>query len=161
MTSRWDPFSELYRLQNQMLARYGDAERRAFTPAVDIFETQEAIVVKAELPGLKAEDVSIDMHDRRLTLSGESKFEGGGGDDGYQRIERSYGSFSRSFALPETVDLEHVDAEMKDGVLTVRLPKRAETQPRKIAVRSASGQPNERAAKPSGEKKPQPALSHA
>jgi HSP20 family protein len=141
MLNRWDPFAEIARLQDQVsrwAAAPGETNYASFTPPVDIYEEKDAIFVKAELPGIQPEEVHIEVENKTLTLRGERKLERKETKDGYHRIERQYGSFTRSFVLPETVDSEHVEAEMNDGVLTVRLPKRAQAQPRRIEVRSGS-----------------------
>jgi HSP20 family protein len=139
MLTRWDPFTEMSRLQDELL-RTGFSPRAAtngaratFAPAVDVFEDAEAIFVKAELPGLRLEDVTVGVESDVLTLSGERKSER---DEGHTLRERWYGAFSRSFKLPRTIDVERIEATLKDGVLTVRLPKRESVKPRKIEVRS-------------------------
>ncbi|HKQ70079.1 MAG TPA: Hsp20/alpha crystallin family protein [Polyangiaceae bacterium] len=135
--SRWDPLSEIGRIQDQF-ARWVGRESpfaSAFVPAVDIYEDKDAIVVRAEVPGVEAGDVSINVEGNVLTISGERKLEEEDKRDGYQRIERLYGTFSRSFALPNTVDADNVDATMADGVLRVRIPKRATPEPRRIEVK--------------------------
>ena len=121
MLTHWDPFAELSRLQDRL--RYVPAREPAFRPAVDIFEDAESITLAAEVPGMKPDDIKVHVENGVLTLSGERKLEKEEKKDDYHRIERSYGSFSRSFVLPETVDADHVLAEAKDGVLRLRLPK--------------------------------------
>lgn len=135
MLTRFDPFAELNRFQQQVARQY-DTATQTFSPAVDIFEDKEAIQVRAELPGVKNEDVKIDVENNVLTLRGERKLDNEDKRDGYHRVERWYGAFTRQFMLPRTVDAEHIDAQLKDGVLTVRLPKKAEVKPRAIAVKS-------------------------
>lgn len=135
MLAHWDPFTELNRLGNQ-LARGTEPRRGAFAPMVDILEKEDAILVKAELPGVKPEDVHVHVENNVLTLSGERKLEHEEDKDGYHRVERWYGAFQRSFALPRSVDPEAIEANLDAGVLSVRLPKRAEVQPRRIAVKS-------------------------
>ena len=140
MIGRFDPFAELSRLQDEM-ARVGHATRQdrrefQFQPVVDIFEAKDAIVVKAELPGVKAEDVNIHVEKNLLTISGERRLENEENRDGYHRIESAYGAFSRSFALPNHVQSEGIDASLDNGILTLRMPKRAEAQPRKIQVKN-------------------------
>jgi HSP20 family protein len=146
--NRWDPFTEIARLQDEMSRHFATGDRRAasFAPAVDIFEDKDAIFVKAELPGLKAEEVDIHVENDVLTISGERKLEKKDESAGYHRIERTYGSFTRSFSLPKNVAADQVEAEMTDGVLTVKLPKKAEAQPKKIAVK-AGGSMNVKAGK--------------
>jgi HSP20 family protein len=136
--SRWDPFGEIQRLTEQMLRSWGGegSAARTFSPAIDIYEEKDAIFVKAELPGVKPQDVRIDVQNNVLNISGERKLERDDKREGYHRIESSYGSFTRSFALPESVDPHMVEAEMSEGVLTVKLAKRAEVSPRRIEVKS-------------------------
>lgn len=133
--SRWDPFSEISRLQGDLNRLWGES-RAGLSPAVDIFEEDGTIVMKAEVPGMKAEDIQVNVENGILTLSGERKLENEDKRDGYHRIERSYGSFSRSFALPKTVDGEAIDANLDAGVLTLRLPKQEAAQPKRIEVRN-------------------------
>ena len=137
MLRRFDPFTEVRRLQDEMEGWLGyQGKGFAFTPAVDIFEDKESISVRAELAGVKADDVHLSVENNVLTLRGERKLERAENKDGYHRIERAYGQFSRSFALPQLVDSEKIHAEMKDGVLTVRLPKKGEAQPRRVEVKT-------------------------
>lgn len=135
MLSRWDPFSEISRLQGDLNRLWGES-RAGFQPAVDIFEEEGAIVMKAEVPGMKAEDLHVNVENGVLTLSGERKLENEEQREGYHRIERSYGSFTRSFVLPKTVDGESIDASLDGGLLTLRLPKREAAQPRRIEVKN-------------------------
>lgn len=111
------------------------ASEQPWSPAVDIQETENAIVVKADLPEVNEKELDIQIENGTLSLKGERKFEKGEtGKGGYHRIERSYGSFSRYFSLPETVDAEKVQAEYKNGTLTVTLPKKEAAKPRSIKV---------------------------
>lgn len=128
--------------------REGTSLRSGFAPAVDIFEEKDAIFVKAELPGIKADDIHINVENDVLTLHGERKLEREDTRDGYHRIERSYGTFTRSFALPKTVDADRVEAEMADGVLTLRIPKKAAAEPRRVSVKTANNGDLRQAAKP-------------
>ncbi len=105
------------------------------TPAVDIAEQEHAYVVKAELPGVSKDDVKITVESNILTIHGEKKQEETVKGDNYQRVERSYGSFQRSFKLPETVKTDMIDAIYKDGILTVTLPKAEEAKPKQIEVK--------------------------
>jgi HSP20 family protein len=135
--SRWDPFGEMQRLTDQMFRAFGgDVERRTFAPAVDIYEDDTSISLKAELPGVKPEDVNISVENNVLTMSGERKLERSEEREGYHRLERSYGSFTRSFALPESVNADDVEADLSDGVLTLRIPKRAQVAAKRIEVKS-------------------------
>ncbi len=136
--NRWDPFTEIARLQDEMSRQFLTPDRRAagFVPLVDINEDRDAIYVKAELPGVKPDQVQLHVENNILTLTGERKFEKEDNREGYHRIERSYGSFTRSFALPNNVAGDQVTADMTDGVLTVKIPKKAEAQPKRIEVRA-------------------------
>jgi HSP20 family protein len=110
-----------------------------WVPAVDIYETQkDGLVLKAELPDMKREDISVVVENSTLTLKGERKFDGEARKEQFHRVERAYGSFSRSFRLPQTVDAAKIAAEYKNGVLTVTLPVRAESRPRTINVEVAA-----------------------
>lgn len=144
--ARFDPFRDLAVLQDRVNRLFGDAygtrEEGVFSnwvPAVDIFENdKKELVLKAELPDVKKEDVSVTVENNTLTLSGERKLDSEVKKENYHRIERAYGSFSRSFSLPATVDTGKIGAEFKNGVLTVRLPFREEAKPRSIAVEVGS-----------------------
>ena len=137
---RWDPVGELAsmevdRLHNMFSNFYGEGLSRNWVPPVDIYETeQHEIVIKAELPGMKREDLDITFENSVLTLKGERKIEHEITRDRFQRMERFKGSFSRSFTLPPTIDAANISASYKDGVLTVRLPQREESKPKQIAV---------------------------
>jgi HSP20 family protein len=140
---RNDPFRDLFSLQDQLFRTFGDAYRgreaeeavsATWSPLVDVYEDADGITLKAELPEIDAKDVEIQVEGNSLTLKGERKLENEEKRDGYHRIERTYGAFSRTFTLPNTVDVEQITAESKDGVLRVFLPKKAETKPRQIKV---------------------------
>ncbi len=133
MLVRWDPFEEMNRLHDHFLSGRGLATQ-AFKVAVDIREEDDAFYVDAEVPGLRAEDVNVDVEKNVLTLSGERKIEKEEVEGTYRRVERQYGSFTRSFTLPETVDADNISADLKDGVLALRLPKKEAPTPRNIAV---------------------------
>ncbi len=110
-----------------------------WVPAVDIYETEkDGLVLKAELPDMKREDISVTVENNTLTLKGERKFDDEARKEQFHRVERAYGSFSRSFRLPQTVDATRIAAEYKNGVLTVTLPVRAESRPRTITVEVAA-----------------------
>jgi HSP20 family protein len=138
MLTRWDPFADFARLSKEVFDpephRNGTAR---FVPAVDVSEEKDAFLVRAELPGLKPEDVKIDLDKNVLTLSGERKLEKKDEKDGWRRVERQYGSFARSFVLPETVQNEGIEATMADGILTVKIPKQPKSQPRKIEIKAS------------------------
>jgi HSP20 family protein len=108
--------------------------RGSWNPAVDIYENQDTIVLEADLPGLKSGDFELSIENFTLTLKGERKFEKKSDGDNYHRVERSYGSFTRTFTLPSTINVEGVQAEFKEGVLRVSLPKREEVRPRQIEI---------------------------
>jgi HSP20 family protein len=140
---RWDPFRELVAMQER-LNRFFDEARRSdddvmtqgdWIPAVDIFQTdQHEVVLKAELPGLKREDIDVQVENNTLTIKGERRQEKSVAKEHYHRVERCYGTFSRSFSLPNTIDSEKVRAEYRNGVLSVTLPLREEAKPRQIQV---------------------------
>lgn len=140
--ARFDPFRDLAVLQDRVNRLFGDAYGAReegvlsnWVPAVDIFENdRKELVLKAELPDVKKEDVSVTVENNTLTLSGERKFDSEVKKEHYHRIERAYGNFSRSFSLPATVDTGKIGAEFKNGVLIVRLPFREEAKPRSINV---------------------------
>ncbi|MDO9211934.1 MAG: Hsp20/alpha crystallin family protein [Deltaproteobacteria bacterium] len=142
---RWDPFREMSALQERMNRLFSDVRAQApvrgeeivqgaWIPAVDIFETNEAIVLKAELPGITAQDISVEVKDNTLTLKGEKKFEKEVKEENYHRVERSYGSFQRAFTLPGTIHQEKVKAKFKDGILEITLPKVEEAKPKQVKV---------------------------
>lgn len=146
---RWnDPFREFAQLQNRVNRAFSDAYGHndeglttsgTWMPPVDIYQNGEhEIVLKAELPDLKREDIDISVDNGTLTIKGEKKLSNEVKEEHYHRIERQYGSFSRSFSLPQTVDSAKVGAEYKNGVLTVRLPLREEAKPRQIKVEVAA-----------------------
>ena len=133
MLVRWDPFEEMSRLQDHFFSGRG-LSKQAFRVAVDIREENDAFYVDAEVPGLSAEDVKVDVEKNVLTLSGERKVEKEEKEGTFRRVERHYGSFSRSFSLPETVDTDGISADLKDGVLELRLPKKQAPTPKQISV---------------------------
>jgi HSP20 family protein len=114
---------------------------RPWSPSVDILETEDALTVRADLPGVKIEDIDIRVENQTLTISGSRKFEKDETVKGYHRIERSYGEFVRSFAVPSTVDTDKVAADYKNGVLTVTMPRKESARPRqvKVTVQNADG----------------------
>ena len=137
---RWDPIRELASMEidrlNDMFSNfYGEGLTRGWVPPVDIYETeQHEIVIKAELPDMKREDIGVTFENNVLTLTGERKSAPEISRDRFQRVERFHGTFSRSFTLPATVDAGSISASYKDGVLTVRLPQREEARPKQITV---------------------------
>jgi HSP20 family protein len=144
---RWEPVRELTSLQTEMNRLFntffdspsgggggnGGALRR-WLPPMDLVETDDHFVLRADLPGLSEEDVNIEVEDRVLTVSGERKAEQTENKDGYHRVERAFGSFSRSLTLPEGIDAEAVSASFDKGVLEVQIPKPEERKPRKISI---------------------------
>ena len=107
---------------------------RPWSPAVDIFETEDELVLKADVPEVELKDIDVHVENQTLTLSGERKFAKEDTSKGYHRIERGYGQFTRSFTVPQTVDTEKVAAEYHNGVLTVKLPKKAAAKPRQVKI---------------------------
>ena len=141
--SRWEPFRGLSTVQDQINRLFDDSFFRGrldessittWAPAVDIFETGNELVVKADLPDINEKDLDLQVENNMLTIRGERKFEKSVSEDNYLRVERAFGSFTRSFSLPSTVNTEAVKADYRNGVLTVTLPKREESKPRQIKV---------------------------
>ncbi len=151
--SRWnDPFRELASLQDRMnrifedtLSRSGSSHEDELTfgtwaPPVDIFETADRLVLRAELPGFTEEQINLRIENGILSLEGERRFEKESGKENYHRIERSYGRFVRSFSIPTAqFDPERIAAAISNGILTVELPRREETRPKKIRIHTHSG----------------------
>ena len=137
---RWDPSRELAGMEVDRLNRmfsdfYSEAFSQGWVPPVDIFETDaHEVVLKAELPEMKREDINLTFENGVLTLKGERTLDTDVKREHFQRMERRYGSFSRSFTLPNTVDASRINASYKDGVLTIRLPQREEARPKQITV---------------------------
>lgn len=145
---KYDPFRDLRGLQDEVnrlfsgqFSRTSQDEvlRGAWSPSVDIFENKNEIVLEAELPGMNAEDVNISIENNVLTLHGERRFEKKDESDNFHRVERSYGSFTRSFTLPPTVSSENAQAEFQNGVLRLTLAKREEAKPRRIEIKASGG----------------------
>ena len=140
---RIDPYRELDRFSRALSSAYGRADREdeslaAWVPPVDIHEEKERIVITAELPGFKENDISITTENGMLTLSGERKFDKEENGKNYHRVERSYGRFARSFSLPNNVDREKIQAHFQNGLLQVELPKREDAKPRTIKITEGS-----------------------
>lgn len=139
MLTLYRPFNDLFR--DEFFGRdRGDffgslARSETFTPAVDVLDTEKAYVLKAEVPGLKANDIEVHVENGVLTLKGERKFENDVNEKGYRRVERRYGSFSRAFTLPKGVDPDAIEADASEGVLTITIPKAASLTPRKVEVK--------------------------
>ena len=148
---KYDPFRELRGLQDEMTRLFtgvmpATASREemlngSWIPNVDIFENKENLVLEADLPGLTRDDFDLSIENNVITLKGERKFEKKAEGDNYHRVERSYGAFTRSFTLPQTVTAEGAKAEFKNGILFVTLPKREETKARKIEVSGTDDEP--------------------
>ena len=143
--SRWEPFRGISTLQEEVNRLFessfhgrSESSSASWAPAVDVHETENELIVTADLPGMNEKDLDVRVENNMLTISGERKTETNVEDDNYLRVERSYGSFSRSVALPNTVNSDAVAAEYRNGVLTVKLPKREETKPRQVKVNVAA-----------------------
>jgi HSP20 family protein len=148
---RWEPFRELGTLQNEMNRLFntvfdapaptsGNTTLRRWMPAMDLVEADEHFILRADLPGMSEDDIKIELEDGTLTLSGERKAEHEEREEGYYRVERAFGSFSRSLTLPKGVDPESVSANFDRGVLEVRIPKPEERKPRRIEIGGAQQQ---------------------
>ncbi|HYS81726.1 MAG TPA: Hsp20/alpha crystallin family protein [Anaeromyxobacteraceae bacterium] len=141
MMTRFDPFRDLQRVQDEMSKLFDDrllargGESVGWTPKVDIFEDEEGVALRFELAGVEPKDVDIRFENGVLTLRGDRKMENEDKRDNYHRVELAYGTFTRSFSLPATIDAEKIRAESKNGVLTVTLPKKAEAKPKSIQVK--------------------------
>ncbi len=141
---KWDPLRDLLSIQDRMNRLFEQTLSRSraeegitastWSPAVDIYETPETIIMKADLPGLSREDIEIQIRDNTLTLRGERRFAKDVQQENYLRIERAYGAFQRNFTLPATVQQEKIRAIFRDGVLELTLPKAEEAKPKKIAI---------------------------
>ncbi len=140
--TRWEPFRGVATLQDQVNRLFDDVFERtgeesslsAWAPAVDIYETEHELVVKADLPEVDPKDLDIRVENNILTIRGERKFEKKVKEENYLRVERSYGSFARSFTLANTVNPDAIKAEYQNGVLTLSIPKREEAKPKQIKV---------------------------
>lgn len=144
---RWEPAREVDSLESEVNrvfdAFFGQGERtgsraRRWVPAMDLVETDDNLVLRADLPGLDRDDVSIEIKDGALTVSGERKAEHEEKAEGYYRVERSFGSFLRSMTLPQGVEADGVAAEFDNGVLEVRIPKPAERKPHRVEIGAGS-----------------------
>ena len=141
---RWEPMREVDSLQsemNRLFDRFFDSRgggngtaARRWIPAMDLVEGPEQFVLRADLPGMKQEDVSIEFEDNVLTISGERKSQHEERDEGFHRVERAFGAFSRTLTLPKGIDPEAIDARFEDGVLEVTIPKPEESKPRRISI---------------------------
>ena len=144
--TRWDPFREVASLQNRFNTLFrdlNDAEAplttAAFVPAVDIYEDDKKVVLKLEVPGIEEKDLDVSVENNTLTVKGERKFETEEKEENFHRIERRYGSFTRSFTLPQTVDTGAAKASYDSGVLTITLAKKEAAKPKQVKVEIGSG----------------------
>lgn len=145
---RWEPFRELGSLQSEMNRLFnaafdapGGSPARRWAPAMDLLETDEQFVLRADLPGMSESDVNIELEDNVLTVSGERRSEHEADGEGFHRVERAFGSFSRALTLPKGVDPEGVTAAFENGVLEVRIPKPEQRRPRKIEISGGDTEP--------------------
>src|SRR5437667_5025091 len=140
--TRWDPFREFSTLQDRMnrlfQQSYGDREEAlttsTFAPAVDVYEDEHNSTMKIEVPGIDEKDIDVSIENNTLTVRGQRRFEKEEKEENFQRVERQYGSFTRSFTLPNSVDLEQVSAHYNKGMLKIRLAKKAEAKPKQIKL---------------------------
>ena len=144
--TRWEPFREAVSLQEQASRMFNDlfgpsreeSSLTSWAPAVDIFETAQELVVKVDLPDVDPKELDIRVENNVLTIRGERKFEKKVNEENYLRVERTYGAFSRSFSLANTVHTEAIKADYQNGVLTLSIPKREEAKPKQIKVNVAT-----------------------
>jgi len=141
--SRWDPFRRLASLQDQVNRLFEDtvhqgrrnqADLATWAPAEDIYETENELVAKFDLPGVQESDIDIRVENNTLAIRGERKFEREVNEDSYLRVERAFGTFTRSFSLPNIVKVDNIRAGLESGVLTIRMPKREEARPKQIKI---------------------------
>ena len=148
MITRWDPFRELVTLQNRMNRLFHDSfapegqeealTTTTFAPPVDVYEDEHNITLKIEVPGIDEKDIDVRIENNTLSVHGERKFEKEEKEENYRRVERQYGSFTRTFTLPTSVDPEKIQADYDKGVLKVKLAKKAEAKPKQIKVNVGS-----------------------
>ncbi len=133
--TQFDPLANL-RVFEDAFTRFlsEPTSNRPWSPSVDIYETENELVLKADLPDVKLDDIDVRVENQTLTIAGERKFEKENSNKGYHRIERNYGQFVRSFAVPNTFDTEHISAEYHNGVLSVTLPKKEAAKPRQVKI---------------------------
>ena len=144
--TRFEPYREFATLQDRLnrlfQSSFGDNENAlttsSFSPAVDVYEDEHNVTLKIEVPGIDEKDLDIRVENNTLTVQGERKFEKEEKEENYRRVERQYGSFTRSFTLPQTVDSENIQANYDKGVLEVKLAKKAEAKPKQIKVNVGS-----------------------
>jgi HSP20 family protein len=147
---RWEPLRELGSLQTEMNRLFntafegpatGNGGSRRWTPAMDLVETEDHFVLRADLPGMSESDVTIELEDNVLTVAGERRAAHEEKREGFYRVERAFGNFSRSLTLPKGIDAEGVTAQFANGVLEVRVPKPAQRKPHKITISGRDGEP--------------------
>ena len=149
--TRWDPFREFTTLQDRMnrLFRdsFGDREEAlttsTFAPPVDVYEDEHSVTLKIEVPGIEEKDIDVRVENNTLAVHGERKFEKEEKEENFRRVERQYGSFTRSFTLPNTVDPDSTQANYDKGILKIQLAKKAEAKPKQIKVNVGSQKPIE------------------
>ena len=135
MSLQHDPLASLRFFEDAVTRLMSEPRTgRPWSPPVDILETENDLVLKADLPDMKLEDIDVRVENQTLSIKGERRFEQEASEKGYHRIERSYGSFVRSFAVPNSVDTEKVSADYKNGVLTIKLPKKETAKPKQVKV---------------------------
>jgi HSP20 family protein len=162
LITRYDPFREFVTLQNRVNRLFGNQfgnsfstprgpegqdealTSTAFAPPVDIYEDEHNITLKIDVPGIDEKDINVHVENNTLTVHGERKFEKEEKEENYRRVERQYGSFTRTFTLPSTVDQENVQADYEKGVLKVKLAKKAEAKPKQIKVNVGSATGSEK-----------------
>src|SRR5262252_5223151 len=148
LITRWDPFREFVTLQDRMNRLFRESHgpegrdealaTSTFSPAVDVYEDEHNVTLKIEVPGIDEKDIDVRIENNTLTVHGERKFEKEEKEENYRRVERQYGSFTRTFTLPQTVDQESVQANYDKGVLKIHLAKKAEAKPKQIKVKVGS-----------------------
>ncbi len=152
--TRWEPFREFAALQDRINRVFRDTYSEgnrdeslatsSFAPAVDVYEDEHNVTLKVEVPGIDEKDIDIRLENNTLTVHGERKIEKEEKEENYRRVERQYGSFTRTFTLPPTVDSDKVSAHYDKGVLSITLPKKAEAKPKQIKVNLGGGKPAEK-----------------
>jgi len=151
--TRWDNYRDVLALQNRMNSLFqdfsrsgnGESERATagFVPPVDIFEDENKLVLKIEIPGIRQEDIDVRLENNTLAVKGERSFQSEGKEENFHRVERRYGSFYRAFTLPNTIDQNTIKADYEAGVLKIELHKRAETKPRQVKINVGSSKPEQ------------------
>src|SRR5438552_13327159 len=137
--SHYDPLANLRLFENAFASMLTEPQsNRPWAPAVDSYETENELVLKADLPDVELKDLDLRVENQTLTIAGERKFEHNDQGKGFHRVERSYGNFARSFAVPNTFDTENINASFKNGVLTVTLPKKEAAKPRQIKIEATA-----------------------